>query len=94
MKLTDYINSADIGGADAPHTVVEKLQAAIDRSARKTDFDNEPDDPRKLRELDKRCSCGDNQARQRHFCPYSYEMGGADTCECCLDCMYQCRMDI
>lgn len=29
FDLTGYINAADISGADAPHTVVEKLQRAI-----------------------------------------------------------------
>jgi hypothetical protein len=31
--LNDYINAANISGADMPHTVVEKLQAAIDAAA-------------------------------------------------------------
>jgi hypothetical protein len=30
IDLSDYINAAKINGSDAPHVVVEKLQAAID----------------------------------------------------------------
>ena len=30
--LTDYINAANINGADSPHMVVEKLQSAIERA--------------------------------------------------------------
>jgi hypothetical protein len=30
INLSDYINAAHINGSDAPHVVVEKLQAAID----------------------------------------------------------------
>jgi hypothetical protein len=34
IRLADYINAADILASDAPHVVVEKLQAAVDRNAK------------------------------------------------------------
>jgi hypothetical protein len=32
LNLNDYINDANISAADMPHTVVQKLQAAIERA--------------------------------------------------------------
>ena len=34
IRLSDYVNAADISAADAPHKVVEKLQSAIDQAIR------------------------------------------------------------
>ncbi len=33
IRLSDFVNAANIGGADSPHVVVEKLQAAIDQAS-------------------------------------------------------------
>ncbi len=33
IRLSDFVNAAHIGGADSPHVVVEKLQAAIDQAS-------------------------------------------------------------
>ena len=39
------------------------------------------------------CRCG-NDIGEEHVCPYSYEMGGETTCNCCEKCTHRCAMDI
>ena len=41
-----------------------------------------------------KCKCG-AIGKEEHSCPYSDEIGsGTVRCNCCEECMHQCRMDI
>ena len=39
------------------------------------------------------CRCG-KPGLPEHLCPYKYEMGSSEECNCCLECQKECFGDV